>query len=183
MPLLKYFLTIGSLLFGGLLAVSYALGPPTDSHRVERRVIAAAPKDDAPKRPPALSTTHEPQATSKQVRIIPITEDAAVTSPDESMPWVNRAIPPPKTSNLVANAPAIAGDAIHGPTAPPTAKSFRTKAKKANNKRKTAPQRQWADPPYQDPQPRAYAPRREPFSLFEAFAFSPTDRGRPFFGR
>jgi hypothetical protein len=94
MPFLKYFITVGSILFCGLFAVSYALGPPSDSPQFER-------KD--------TSIVHTRQVP-KNDRKIRIEESTVHTSNDGGI-----AEPKPPATPTEAPAPAIRATPVSEP--------------------------------------------------------------------
>jgi hypothetical protein len=94
MPFLKYFITVGSILFCGLFAVSYALGPPSDSPQFERKVTSIVPTRQVPK-------------NDRKVRI---EESRAHTSNHDGI-----AEPKPPATPTEAPAPAIRATPVSEP--------------------------------------------------------------------
>jgi hypothetical protein len=167
-PLLKYLVTVGSILFGGLFALSYALGPPSDAPQFVRSTAL---------------TAHQQQTTPKQTR----SEIAVSPNPlHSSASNTPTDAPPPVPASLEQSPSAPA--AIQGPSsglANSNAFPIRSTARADEVNAEHVPARVEAQAPRSTPKvarkvvrrqnvrpqdvERAYLALREPYAPFYAF--------------
>jgi hypothetical protein len=177
MPILAYVLSVGSVLVGGLLLLSYALGPPVDSSLIRpRKHVAAVSQQNTPKQTPVppispsktfsvedtvgLSTTASPATTADaQLAMDPIVR---------SEPENNERVPLPTPRPPVDERAGVNQSVAHTVLK----RSTPTRAKQLPNVRGgAATPRQGAE--FRPHASSRDAVRRKQFSPFEAFASGP----------